>query len=200
MDIIFLDIDGVLRTTASDIWWSDKLIQPIPDSIFKRRFSPTSVSLINQLDNITKAKIVITSTWKTFYKFEDLKKELFSRGLVSDIIDITPVLQNRGTEIQCWLDINSVNKYAVIDDNINDIIGHINPGKIIKCSPSIGFTEIEFEKAIAQMNKTMANDIETLFILPTPELSAINSTIIRDIVRNGGDASPFVPVGVDLKL
>ena len=95
-----------------------------------------------------KAKIVITSTWKTFYKFEDLKKELFSRGLVSDIIDITPVLQNRGTEIQCWLDINSVNKYAVIDDNINDIIGHINPGKIIKCSPSIGFTEIEFEKAI----------------------------------------------------
>ena len=122
MDIIFLDIDGVLRTTASDIWWSDKLIQPIPDSIFKRRFSPTSVSLINQLVNITKAKIVITSTWKTFYKFEDHKKELFSRGLVSDIIDITPVLQNRGTEIQCWLDINSVNKYAVIDDNINDII------------------------------------------------------------------------------
>lgn len=50
------------------------------------------------------------------------------------------------------------------------------------------------------MNKTMANDIETLFILPTPELSAINSTIIRDIVRNGGNASPFVPVGVDLKL
>ena len=61
-------------------------------------------------------------------------------------------------------------------------------------------TDLEFEKAIAQMNKTMANDIETLFILPTPELSAINSTIIRDIVRNGGDASPFVPLGVDLKL
>ncbi|MSP69327.1 MAG: pantetheine-phosphate adenylyltransferase [Bacteroidetes bacterium] len=61
-------------------------------------------------------------------------------------------------------------------------------------------TDLEFEKAIAQMNKTMANDIETLFILPTPELSAINSTIIRDIVRNGGDASPFVPVGVDLTL
>jgi hypothetical protein len=91
---------------------------------------------------------VITSTWKTFYKFEDLKKELFSRGLVSDIIDITPVLESRGKEIECWLDINSVNKYVVIDDNINGIIDHINPGKIIKCSPSIGFTEIEFEKAI----------------------------------------------------
>ncbi|MDQ3111468.1 MAG: pantetheine-phosphate adenylyltransferase [Bacteroidota bacterium] len=61
-------------------------------------------------------------------------------------------------------------------------------------------TDLEFEKAIAQMNKTMANEIETLFILPTPELSAINSTIIRDIVRNGGDASPFVPAAVDLKV
>ncbi len=61
-------------------------------------------------------------------------------------------------------------------------------------------TDLEFEKAIAQMNKTMADDIETLFILPTPELSAINSTIIRDIVRNGGDASRFVPSAVDLKL
>ena len=60
-------------------------------------------------------------------------------------------------------------------------------------------TDLEFEKAIAQMNKTMADEIETLFILPTPELSAINSTIIRDIVRNGGDASPFVPKAIDLK-
>jgi pantetheine-phosphate adenylyltransferase len=60
-------------------------------------------------------------------------------------------------------------------------------------------TDLEFEKAIAQMNKTMADEIETLFILPTPELSAINSTIIRDIVRNGGDASSFVPSAVDLK-
>lgn len=60
-------------------------------------------------------------------------------------------------------------------------------------------TDLEFEKAIAQMNKSMADEIETLFILPTPELSAINSTIIRDIVRNGGDASRFVPPGIDLK-
>lgn len=58
--------------------------------------------------------------------------------------------------------------------------------------------DLEFEKAIAQMNKAMADEIETLFILPTPELSAINSTIIRDIVRNGGDASKFVPEAINL--
>jgi len=59
--------------------------------------------------------------------------------------------------------------------------------------------DFEFEKSIAQNNKMMAPEIETIFILPIPELSAINSTIVRDIVRNGGDASPFVPEGVDLK-
>jgi pantetheine-phosphate adenylyltransferase len=60
--------------------------------------------------------------------------------------------------------------------------------------------DFEFEKAIAQNNKIMAPEIETIFILPVSELSAINSTIIRDIIRNGGDASPFVPKGVDFKI
>ena len=59
--------------------------------------------------------------------------------------------------------------------------------------------DFEFEKAIAQNNKVMAPEIETIFILPVSELSAINSTIVRDIVRNGGDATPFVPAGIDLK-
>lgn len=59
--------------------------------------------------------------------------------------------------------------------------------------------DFEFEKAIAQNNNMMAPEIETVFILPIPELSAINSTIVRDIIRNGGDASPFVPKGIDLK-
>lgn len=59
-------------------------------------------------------------------------------------------------------------------------------------------TDLEFEKAIAQMNKAQAPEIETLFLLPLPEHSAINSTIIRDIVRNGGNARQFVPPAVDL--
>jgi len=59
--------------------------------------------------------------------------------------------------------------------------------------------DFEFEKSIAQNNNIMAPGIETVFILPIPELSAINSTIVRDIIRNGGDASPFVPKSIDLK-
>lgn len=60
--------------------------------------------------------------------------------------------------------------------------------------------DFEFEKAIAQNNKIMAPEIETIFILPVSELSAINSTIVRDIIRNGGNATPFVPAGIDLSV
>lgn len=59
--------------------------------------------------------------------------------------------------------------------------------------------DFEFEKGIAQMNHAMAGNIETIFILTTPELSAINSTIIRDILKHGGDASAFVPAGLQLE-
>lgn len=59
--------------------------------------------------------------------------------------------------------------------------------------------DFEFERAIAQVNKAMAGDIESVFLLTSPEHTPINSTIVRDIVRNGGDASRFVPHGVRLE-
>lgn len=53
--------------------------------------------------------------------------------------------------------------------------------------------DFNFENGIGQMNKAMNDDIETIFMLTTPELSAINSTIVRDIIINDGNASKFVP-------
>jgi pantetheine-phosphate adenylyltransferase len=59
--------------------------------------------------------------------------------------------------------------------------------------------DFEYERAIAQMNKAMDASIETIFILTEPEHSAVNSTIVRDIIRHGGDASKFLPNSRDLK-
>jgi pantetheine-phosphate adenylyltransferase len=59
--------------------------------------------------------------------------------------------------------------------------------------------DFEFERAIAQTNRVMAPDIESVFLLTVPEHSHINSTIVRDIIRSGGDASVFVPKAIDLK-
>jgi pantetheine-phosphate adenylyltransferase len=59
--------------------------------------------------------------------------------------------------------------------------------------------DFEFERAIAQVNKAMASDIESVFLLTIPEHTPINSTIVRDIIRSGGDASRFVPATINLK-
>src|SRR5450759_1636415 len=59
--------------------------------------------------------------------------------------------------------------------------------------------DFEFERAIAQVNKAMAPGIESVFLLTIPEHTPINSTIVRDIIRSGGDASRFVPAAINLK-
>ena len=60
--------------------------------------------------------------------------------------------------------------------------------------------DFEFERAIAQVNKVLAPEIESVFLLTVPEHSHINSTIVRDIIRSGGDASMFLPALLDLKM
>ncbi len=59
-------------------------------------------------------------------------------------------------------------------------------------------SDFEYERAIAQVNKAMMPDIETVFILTMPEHTAINSSIVREIIRYGGDASKFMPSSIDL--
>ena len=59
--------------------------------------------------------------------------------------------------------------------------------------------DFEYERAVAQVNKAMAPEIESVMLLTTPELTPVNSTLVRDIIRNGGDASPFLPEGIDIK-
>ena len=58
--------------------------------------------------------------------------------------------------------------------------------------------DFKFEKNIAQMNKELNTSIETIFIITPPELSHISSSIIRDIIKNGGDVKKFVPKEIDL--
>lgn len=53
-----------------------------------------------------------------------------------------------------------------------------------------------FERNIAQMNNALFPKVETIFIVTDPPLSAISSTIVREIIRFNGDASSFVPDGM----
>lgn len=58
--------------------------------------------------------------------------------------------------------------------------------------------DFEFERAIAQVNKAMLYEIESVFLLTLPEHTPINSTIVREILKHGGDVSRFVPKVIDL--
>jgi len=54
-------------------------------------------------------------------------------------------------------------------------------------------SDFEYEKAIADMNRMLVPDIETIFLTCAPLYSTISSTLVRDVIRNGGNASMFVP-------
>ncbi len=54
-------------------------------------------------------------------------------------------------------------------------------------------SDFEYEKAIAQMNHALMPGVESIFIVSKPGYSSISSTIVRDILRNGGDVSQFIP-------
>ena len=59
--------------------------------------------------------------------------------------------------------------------------------------------DFEFEKAIAQTNRKLSG-IETVFLLTSADTSFISSSIVRDIMRNGGDASELIPNSVENKF
>ena len=53
--------------------------------------------------------------------------------------------------------------------------------------------DFEYERAIAQTNKAMYPEIETVFLLTLPQHTYINSSVIREIIKQGGDAGGFLP-------
>jgi pantetheine-phosphate adenylyltransferase len=58
--------------------------------------------------------------------------------------------------------------------------------------------DFEYERSIAQMNKAMHPGIETVLLFSNPDMAAVNSTIIREIIKNKGDVSQFLPTRVNV--
>jgi pantetheine-phosphate adenylyltransferase len=59
-------------------------------------------------------------------------------------------------------------------------------------------SDFDYEHSIAQMNKSLISNVETIFLLTEPEFSHISSTIVRDIIRNNGKVEQFLPNTVTL--
>lgn len=54
-------------------------------------------------------------------------------------------------------------------------------------------TDFEYENSIAQVNRNINQELESVFLITSPQFAYINSSIIREVHRYGGDVAPFLP-------
>lgn len=54
-------------------------------------------------------------------------------------------------------------------------------------------SDFDYEKTISQLNSIVGKGLETVFLISRPAFSHISSTIVREIIKGKGDASPFLP-------
>lgn len=135
MNIIFLDIDGVLNTLQiSDKPFESNFGQVSRDGYYYQYCMPEdlevsnkqSVMWLNKLCEETNSKIVITSTWRMGVNgLRCTKKALYNSGLHKDIdiLGFTPIIHNatfniRGNEIKMYLNDNpEISNYVILDDD-----------------------------------------------------------------------------------
>ena len=85
---------------------------------------------------------------------------------------------------------------AVVYDGLTvDCCKRVNAKFIIRGIRYVN--DFEYEKAIADMNRSLDNHIETVFLTCLPQYTSVASTLVRDVIRNGGDASNFLPDAVN---
>jgi len=76
-------------------------------------------------------------------------------------------------------------------------------GLTVRCCQQVGanfilrgiryVNDFEYEKAIADMNRSLDHDIETIFLTCLPQYTSVASTLVPDVLRNGGNALQFLP-------
>lgn len=121
MNIIFLDIDGVLNSIDSMIAFHWRKLEP-----YETRLDEVSIGLLRNLVEAADAKIVISSTWRIGRVVEDFIKIFEHYGWTNaPVIGMTGRGGRetvRGDEIQEWIDKNNVGYYYAIIDDDSDML------------------------------------------------------------------------------
>lgn len=115
LKVLFLDVDEVLQSARSAIALGQYANSTKPES-WKQYLDPIAVGLVSNVCSSLNLSVILASTWRKTADVNELGK-----FLSVNIIDCTPVLASphRGHEIQAWLDQNSVNSYAILDNDTN---------------------------------------------------------------------------------
>lgn len=138
MNIVFLDIDGVLVTR---------------NSVNTHTPHPPCLAALTDLVERTDVRIVLSSDWR----FLDTPQNIFTKfgfAYVDHFLGITPKTEDgpRGLQIQAWLDSRATirdgmiyDKFAIIDDN--DDMEHLTPF-LFKIDPKDGLTHIDVDRIV----------------------------------------------------
>lgn len=154
---IFLDIDGVLRNSQSDLLWNKSLSKNLKGT--DRLFSKSAVDNLNEIIYLTSAEIVITSNWRLRLSIEELRNKFKERGIIGRLFGVTDTLLdpkspiplgNRGLEIMNFIQIMGIRKgnYVVIDDQVNDLNKYLSFDTIIKIDHNECLSSNDVDKAI----------------------------------------------------
>lgn len=131
--VLFLDIDGVLNSSAYLAANPGAFDRGGPDG-YLSMFDPTACARLQVVLTVTGAKIVISSSWRIVHKIDEIRGYLAAKGVTAEVIDFTPSggydlggyndfptdakLTCRGAEILAWVDARpELESYAVVDDN-----------------------------------------------------------------------------------
>lgn len=99
--------------------------------------------------------------------------------------------------------LNWINEIYEGNDKIEAVV---YDGLTVDCCKKIGanyilrgiryVNDFEYEKGIADMNRSIDQNIETVFLTCLPQYTSVASTLIRDVLKYGGDVSQFLPDAV----
>ncbi len=95
------------------------------------------------------------------------------------------------------LNINNI-KYITFDGLVVDAARSHGAGVIVRGLRNT--TDYDYEKQMAAMNATLADDVETVFLNASPKTGFIASSLVKQIARMGGDISAFVPELTEKKI
>ena len=175
MNIIFLDIDGVLNSKNYFIERHPKLLELYKNNKFldtislklKRMMLDIDLNKLNTLKETIKATgayVVVTSSWKRLEIFPYVKEQLISMGIpiIGATIDNS---SNRGEGIKNYLKENNVKRYIILDDDIfedydNELLMHLVKTSFVNDGFTDSYKKLAIEKLI--MEGTM--DTKKVFV------------------------------------
>lgn len=132
--IIFLDIDGVLNNSTT--------IELEGGTEDERGFAPHAIKALKIILRISRANIVISSSWRHFHTLNELRR-IFAKVKITRIVGKTKAMDTREKEIMAFVKEHGIKRWVAIDDL------SLSLSNFVKTDPDIGLTKNQIRDVLA---------------------------------------------------